>query len=359
MFCLFRPYWGDADRVPPFSVYRQIEHIMFLSTYIVTFLIGFPANAVAFFIFVRKIFRKPIPIDIFLLNLTVSDLIFLSFLPIKMKEAADRMIWNMPYILCQLNIFLFFLPIYSSILFLTAISAERFVCVAFPVLYKARRRIIYCLALVSLFGCWRENDNISEKLTPVMEGQQCYANFTKEQLKVLLPVRLHIVLVFFCIPFVVCWFCYINFIRILSKLPHIGRRRKLRAIGLALGTLLVFCVCFAPYNASHVVGYIKRENPPWRMKAVMLSTLNASLDPVIFYCTSWEVRKIVKRGLKRLCGKTCTSGALQGAAVGGAQGSCLVMPLCKDHLWVRVALYLLSQPFFKIVHVCFLGTPLF
>ncbi|XP_049332024.1 free fatty acid receptor 3-like [Astyanax mexicanus] len=302
---------------------RQIEHIMFLSTYIVTFLIGFPANAVAFFIFVRKIFRKPIPIDIFLLNLTVSDLIFLSFLPIKMKEAADRMIWNMPYILCQLNIFLFFLPIYSSILFLTAISAERFVCVAFPVLYKARRRIIYCLAVSVSFwvlavsnasvAYWAgynnfsENDNISEKLTPVMEGQQCYANFTKEQLKVLLPVRLHIVLVFFCIPFVVCWFCYINFIRILSKLPHIGRRRKLRAIGLALGTLLVFCVCFAPYNASHVVGYIKRENPPWRMKAVMLSTLNASLDPVIFYCTSWEVRKIFKRGLKRLCGKTCTS----------------------------------------------------
>ncbi|XP_072530841.1 free fatty acid receptor 3-like [Salminus brasiliensis] len=299
----------------------QDGHLLFLSTYIVTFLIGFPANLLAFFTFVRKLRSKPAPIDIFLLNLTISDLIFLSFLPVKMKEAADSMIWNMPYILCRLNIFLFFLPIYSSILFLTAVSAERFFCVSFPVLYKGRRRIIYSLAISVSFwvlvvanasvAYWAgynssQKENASEELPPPT-GQRCYSNFTKEQLKNLLPVRLNIVLVFFCIPFIICCFCYINFIRILSKLPHIGRRRKLRAIGLALGTLVVFCVCFAPYNLSHVVGYIKRENPPWRMKAVMLSTLNASLDPVIFYCTSWEVRKIIKRGLRGVFGKHCTS----------------------------------------------------
>ncbi|KAL1255292.1 hypothetical protein QQF64_013353 [Cirrhinus molitorella] len=63
----------------------------FLVIYIITFLIGFPNTVLALCSCIRKICRKPIPIDIFMLNLTVSDLVFLTFLPVKMKEAADNM----------------------------------------------------------------------------------------------------------------------------------------------------------------------------------------------------------------------------------------------------------------------------
>ncbi|KAL1255290.1 hypothetical protein QQF64_013351 [Cirrhinus molitorella] len=107
------------------------------SSFIITFLIGFPNAVLVFCSCIRKIHHKPIPIDIFMLNLALSDLIFLTFLPVKMKEAADNMIWNIPYILCHINAFMFFLPFYSSGLFLTAISAERYVCVAFPVKNRA------------------------------------------------------------------------------------------------------------------------------------------------------------------------------------------------------------------------------
>lgn len=138
----------------------------------------------------------------------------------------------------------------------------------------------------------------------------CYDNFSEAQLKVLLPVRLELCLVLFCIPFLICSFCYINFIRILSRLQHIDRRRRLRAIGMALGTLLVFAGCFGPYNVSHVVGFLTWRNPNWRDKALLCSTFNACLDPLIFYFSSAAVRGTVANVMKgardRLSG--CLSG---------------------------------------------------
>ncbi|XP_067217748.1 free fatty acid receptor 2-like [Chanodichthys erythropterus] len=274
---------------------------VYLAIYIITFLIGFPNSALALYSCIYKILRKPIPIDIFMLNLAISDLIFLTFLPIKMKEAADNMVWNMPHFLCHFHLFVFFLPLYSSSLFLTAISAERYVCIAFPVKYKSPKRIIYtvpiCVGIwvivgVSFIFVYKAAYIDSKEV--LTDPQTCYSNFTMEQLRELLPVRLSLAVVFFFLPLITCCFCYINFVYILLKRPLIKRHRKLRAIGLALGTLLVFAGSFAPLNISHLVGFIKKENPKWRMTALTLSTLNACYDPIIFFCISSEMRWVIK-----------------------------------------------------------------
>lgn len=280
---------------------------LLLPVYIFTFLFGLPANILAFCTFCRKVHHKPAPIDILLLNLTISDLIFLAFLPFKMKEAHDDMIWTMPEDLCPLSSFMFFSTIYISTLFLTGVGFERYLGVAFPIRYSVYRRPRYAVIASVLF--WlvgglnlsivyivpflpsNSSDVNGSELQP--SEKICYNNFTQEQLNILLPVRLELFLVLFCIPFLICGFCYINFIRILSRLPHISRRRRLRAIGLALGTLVVFAVCFGPYNASHVVGFVRADSENWRELALISSTLNACLDPVIFYFSSATVRSAI------------------------------------------------------------------
>ncbi len=289
----------------------------FLAIYIITFLIGFLNTVLAFCLCIRKIHRKPIPIDIFMLNLAASDLVFLTFLPLKMKEAADNMVWNMPDALCRFSQFMFFLPLYSSSLFLAAISAERYVCVAFPVRYRSPKRIIYTtlicvftwviIAVTSVFTYKaayldsNEADNTTNNRSLEAAPQGCYINFTAKQLRELFPVRLGIAVVFFLLPLLICCFCYISLIRILMKCPLFKRQRKLRVVGLIVGTLLVFAISFAPYNASHVVGFIKKENPDWRMKTLMLSTLNACFDPIIFFCISKDMRRAIKICAKALC----------------------------------------------------------
>lgn len=278
---------------------------VFLAIYVVTFLIGFPNSVLAFCSCIRKIHSKPIPIDIFMLNLAISDLILLTFLPIKMKEAADNMVWNMPFFMCHAELFVYLLPIYSCSLFLTAISAERYVCIAFPVKYRSPKRIIYtipiCVAIwvlvtasaIFVYKTAYTDSGVADNTTK-RQTQTCYSDITAKQLTELFPVLLSIAVVFFFLPFLTCCFCYINFIRILLKLPLIKRKRRLRAVGMALGTLLVFASSFAPYNISHLVGFITKENPKWRATALILSTINACYDPIIFFCISKEMRSAIK-----------------------------------------------------------------
>ncbi|XP_056399872.1 free fatty acid receptor 2-like [Hyla sarda] len=265
-----------------------------MAIYIFAFITGLPSNLLAFYAFLVKVRKKPTPVDIFLLNLTISDLLLLSFLPVKMREVAAGMVWDMPLFLCPLTKYFYFSSLYISTLFLTAVSVERYLSVAFPIKYKLNRKPAYAIVASVIFwvlACGHCSVVYVVQYATPNNVTTCYDQFTEEQLRILLPVRLELGVVLFFIPSIITSFCYINFVRILMSLPNIQKRRKLRAIGLAIATLVNFCVCFAPFNISHIVGFILNESPTWRVDTLLLSTLNASLDPVIFYFTSTTVNK--------------------------------------------------------------------
>nr|XP_006118188.1 free fatty acid receptor 2-like [Pelodiscus sinensis] len=277
----------------------DISILLVLTVYIFTFVIGLPSNLLAFYTFLVKVRQKPTPVDILLLNLTISDILLLIFLPFKMVEAASGMEWHLPKFLCPLSSFIFYSTIYISSLFLMAISVERYLRVAFPIKFKLRHRPAYAIAasvffwVVACSHCsivyiaqYKDNSRSSSN------GKfYCYDNFTNIQEKVVLPFRLELFIVLFCLPFTITVFCYVNFVRILLTLSNIPAQRKHRAVGLAVATLVNFIVCFAPYNLSHVVGFVQHKSPCWRVYALLFSTLNASLDPVIFYFSSTTVQR--------------------------------------------------------------------
>ncbi|XP_061452521.1 free fatty acid receptor 2-like [Rhineura floridana] len=272
-----------------------------LAIYIFSFLTGFPSNLLAGYAFLRKVRQKPTPIDIFLLNLTVSDLFLLIFLPFKMTEAAMDMTWPFPDFLCPLTNFCFYSSIYLSTLFLMGVSVERYLCVAHPVKHKLNRRPTYAIAASILF--WLLACSHCASIVYVVEyrngtlakfeGTTCYETFSPEQLRILLPFRLELCLLLFCLPLIITIFCYVNVIRILTSMPNIPPHKKKRAVGLALATLLNFAIAFAPYNISHIVGFIQNQSPSWRVKSFFLTSLNTTLDPIIFFFSSTAIRRMV------------------------------------------------------------------
>ncbi|XP_065429756.1 free fatty acid receptor 2-like isoform X2 [Chrysemys picta bellii] len=273
-----------------------------LTVYIFTFLTGLPSNLLAFYTFLVKVRQKPTPVDILLLNLTVSDIFLLIFLPFKMAEAASGMVWPLPAFLCPLTNYFYYNSIYISSFFLMAVSVDRYLGVAFPIKYKLRRRPAYAIATSVVFWliiCAHcsivyivQYEVLSPNGTATSNNvSNCYEHFSPTQRQILLPVRLEFFVVLFCLPFTVTIFCYVNLVRILVALPNISARRKQRAVGLALVTLFNFIVCFAPYNLSHVVGFVQKKSPSWRVYALLLSTLNAALDPAIFYFSSTAVQR--------------------------------------------------------------------
>lgn len=277
---------------------EKINHWLILAVYIVTFLIGLPANLLAICTFFKKLGNKPSPNDILLFNLTASDLVFLLFLPFKMYEAAVGMKWYTSQTVCSIASFFFFTTIYTSSLLLMAIAVDRYLGLAFPIKYRLLRKPVYAVVgsvliwVVSLAHCSivfiivhmpLANGNVAKDV--------CYENFTDDQKKILLPVRLEFFVVIYMLPLLVCIFCYINCIYILYSRPHIAKVKKQRAIGMALCTLTIFLLCFLPYNTSHLVGFSSNESPWWRYYTLLPSTLNTCLDPFVFYFSSSTFRE--------------------------------------------------------------------
>ncbi|KAK3515265.1 hypothetical protein QTP70_013034 [Hemibagrus guttatus] len=202
----------------------------------VTLIAGLPANLLAFYVFIHKVKQQATPIYVLLLSLTISDLIFLFFLPLRMKEAAD-MNWTMSYSLCPLSGFIFYATIYNSTLLLMAISVERYLRVAFPIKYRLKQHPRYAMIacvifwVVSMVHCspvyiiqyYNSNDTISDPA-----NKECYYAFTQKQLMIILSVRFELFVVLFFIPFIICSFCYIKFILILSRLPSIKASEALQ-----------------------------------------------------------------------------------------------------------------------------------
>ncbi|NXN70097.1 FFAR3 protein, partial [Himantopus himantopus] len=268
-----------------------------LAVYILTFTVGFPANIFTFAILLGKARRRLSPSDILLLNLTAADLLLLLFLPFKMAEAAADLTWPLPTVLCPVANFCFYSSIYLSSLFLAALSVERYLGVVFPLQYKDRRRpgrVMAVSVVLWLLAC----SHCSIVFVAQYHGgddqptaNACYDDFSEGQLSFVLPLRLELFLVLFLLPFAVTVFCYVNFVRVLLARPNIPLEKKQRAVGLAVATMINFGVCFAPYNVSHVVGFVEKRSPSWRVYVLLLTSLNAALDPVIFYFSSTAVQR--------------------------------------------------------------------
>ncbi|KAG8524370.1 Free fatty acid receptor 3 [Galemys pyrenaicus] len=295
-------------------------HWLNFSVYLFIFVVGLPLNLLSLLVFVGKLWRRPLAVDVLLLNLTISDLLLLLFLPFRMVEAASGMVWLLPYVFCPLSSFLFFTSIYLTSLFLSAVSVERYLCVAYPMWFKTRPRPGQALLVSAL--CWllagahcsivyitEFSGNYSDSQS---NNRTCYQDFNEEQLSALLPVRLEMAVVLFGIPLLVTLYCYSHLVCTLSR--GASQHRRKRVTGLVAATLLNFLVCFGPYNVSHVVGYIQGQSPLWREHVLLLSSLNSCVNPLVNYFSSsgfqFDFHQLLRK-LTRACGQCGQKGSVK------------------------------------------------
>ncbi|XP_074639931.1 LOW QUALITY PROTEIN: free fatty acid receptor 3 [Gouania willdenowi] len=273
-----------------------VQSEVILSVNIISFLIGFPANILALYAFSVKIHSKPLLTDILLLNLTISDLLLLIILPLKMHEAASDMSWTLSDVMCSITSFIFFSTIYTSSLLLSAVSVVRYIAVAFPITYhqlhKPAYAVVICVViwLMSTAHCSSQSSHSNHPALSSGNISMCYEDFSQKQLEVLLPVRLEFFIVLCLLPLVISVYCYVSCILILYSRPRISKAQKKKSIGMALGTLAVFLICVLPYNISHVWGYVHGKSPEWRYYTLLLSTFNTCIDPIIFFFSSSTFR---------------------------------------------------------------------
>uniref|UniRef100_A0A8C9HC51 G-protein coupled receptors family 1 profile domain-containing protein n=1 Tax=Piliocolobus tephrosceles TaxID=591936 RepID=A0A8C9HC51_9PRIM len=278
----------------PNKSYFSCNHWLAFSVYLLTFLVGLPLNLLALVVFVGKLQCRPVAVDVLLLNLTASDLLLLL-----------GMHWPLPFILCPLSGFIFFTAVYLTALFLTAMSIGRFLSVAHPLWYKTRPRLgqgrlvnVACWLLSSAHCsvvCVMEFSRNSSHRQNTIET--CFMEFQEDQLVILLPVWLEMVVALFVVPLIITNCCYSRLVWILGRRG--SHRWQRRVAGLVAATLLNFLVCFGPLHMSHVMGFVQGESTMWRTYVMLLSTLNSYVDPLV-YSSGFQAN--LHGLLRRLCG---------------------------------------------------------
>lgn len=217
--------------------------------YYVNFLLSYLGNGLVLFI-IYKYEKLNTVTNIFLLNLVLSNILFASSLPFWATYHLSE--WVFGLALCKMVSSAYFIGFYSSILFLTLMTFDRYLAVVHAVTAAKSRKRSYAIVasvvvwLVSIAASVKELvlRKVSES---VFDGLICEeAGFSDAVMQ-----RWRLVsyyqqfLLFFLLPLFMVMYCYISItIRILST----RMKEKCRAIKLIFVIIFTFFACWTPFN---------------------------------------------------------------------------------------------------------------
>ncbi|XP_061405738.1 P2Y purinoceptor 8-like [Lethenteron reissneri] len=271
--------------------------------------------------------RRPSPTSIYILNLAAVDLAFVIFLPLQIAYHYGGNHWPFGRFLCHAVTALLYLNTHCSIYFLACISVDRYLAVLHPHGFHRLRSGRFAAgacaatwALMVLATAPLHAVDLTRRV-PELGVTTCYDVFPKSDAVVTFFQVYCVVffLVIFLLPFCVTVFCYVSVIRELAKGggggsggtaggggggAKVGNFRR-RAMRLSAVVLLMFVTCFAPCNcvllAHALLNWIRGSSGLYGVYRLTLafSSLSACLDPFVFYFSSYEFRRAVRRLFRR------------------------------------------------------------
>lgn len=226
--------------------------------YYSTFVLGYLGNGLVLLI-LHKFEKIQTVTNIFLLNLVISNLLFASTLPF--LATYHRSEWVFGGFLCKVISSAYSIGYYSSILFLTLMTFDRYLAVVHVITAAKSRKKLY--AIVTSVAVWvisvvasMKDIILSNVYQSPYSGLLCEESGYSED--VIFTWRLvtyyQQFLVFFLLPMFMVMYCYISItIRILAT----RMKEKCRTIKLIFVIIFTFFVCWTPYNVVSLIRAIQ------------------------------------------------------------------------------------------------------
>ncbi|XP_060104097.1 CX3C chemokine receptor 1-like [Heteronotia binoei] len=213
--------------------------------YSLVFIIGLVGNLLVIFTIVKGGRRKSIT-DIFLLNLAISDLLFVISLPFWGYSIVHG--WILGSFSCQIVSSFYFIGFFGGMFFITIISIDRYLAIVHATIFMKGRTarhgfltslVIWVLAVLCAaphFAFIEKSDN------------RCASQYP-QNLEDTWPIfcNLEINIVGFLLPMGIISICYFQIIKTLYNCKN---HRKKRAVRLILQVVLVFFLFWTPHQVS-------------------------------------------------------------------------------------------------------------
>ncbi|KAM7110815.1 cysteinyl leukotriene receptor 2 isoform 1-T2 [Molossus nigricans] len=262
--------------------------------YLIIFVGGALGNGFSIFVFLQP-YKKSTSVNVFMLNLAISDLLFTSTLPFRVDYYLRGSNWIFGDMACRIMSYSMYVNMYSSIYFLTVLSVVRYLATVHPfrLFHVTSIRsawvlcgIIWILIMASSTVLLKHGSEQKGNVTLCLE-----LNFNKI---VKLQTMNYIALVAgFLLPFCTLSICYLLIIRALLKVkvPESGLRVSHRkALTTIIIALIIFLLCFLPYHilrTFHLIVWEMGTCTDRLHKSVIitlaLAASNSCLNPLLYY----------------------------------------------------------------------------
>ncbi|XP_072039647.1 neuromedin-B receptor-like [Amphiura filiformis] len=270
-----------------------------MSIDIVFFLVGFFGNGSVIYLTIRHPGLRSIP-NLMIANLAVGDMLVVIFVILvnilHYVFASVRLIFTH---YCEFILFIQLISQGVSVLTLTALSADRFTTVAYP-LHK--QRYARKLSVWTVFAIWTTSVVVLWPIFVYVEDTTCwFADDTSYTVYILC-----IVFLLFILPAVVMIVCYVLMAKeLIRKKPNLkinsrgGRKQQKKRLRLALIVLIMivtFILCSSPFYTWLIVSRFDPlnvfvQNAFMNDAKLMMLKFNSTVDPVILYLMSSTYRK--------------------------------------------------------------------
>ena len=295
---------------------HQSTHRLHLVVYSLVLATGLPLNALALWVFLREL-RVHSVVSVYMCNLAASDLLFTLSLPLRLSYYA-RHYWPFSDLLCQLASAVFQMNMYGSCIFLTLINVDRYAAIVHPLRLRHLRRPrvarLLCLGVWALILVFAVPTVLAHRPSSCIRNDShevhlCFENFSDELWKGrLLPLLLLAEALGFLLPLAAVVYSSGCVFWTLARPDATRSHRRRKTVRLLLASLVIFLLCFVPYNATLAVYGLLRGNVvpasasarEQVREAVMAMALlaggNCVLEPLVYYFSAEGFRNTL-RGL--------------------------------------------------------------
>lgn len=242
--------------------------------------VGFPLNAVALWILLRRHSHKS-PSAVFMVNLAISDLLLIISLPWRVHfYATGKSILGA--MACNFIIMLFQNNIRSSSIFITFISVDRLLAVVYPLRSRHVRTASNAVKAAAFVWLVVVLINIPESMTLLNKLQNstnfsCFDGNSSLTLSPILYFQPVLVLILLVINILSTFMVSVTVRKHLSTSAKVENRLNVMLI-FAMN-LMMFTIFFLPLSLVIMFEKVKNAITP----LLCLASVNCCLDPLLYY----------------------------------------------------------------------------
>ncbi|NXG43982.1 CLTR2 protein, partial [Psilopogon haemacephalus] len=272
----------------------NFKQAVYPTMYLFIFFLGAAGNGFSIYVFFQPPQRKT-SVNIYMQNLAVSDLMFVSTLPFRATYFLLRSRWIFGDIVCRIMTYSLYVNMYCSIYFLTVLSVVRFVAIVYPFKHWKVTNVKYAritCAAIWIFVLGASSPLLCKEIAGYSNPVKCL-DLHPPSTHRLIVMNNFVLVVGFILPFCTIIVCYVFAIKALlrSKAPQnkkmICHKKALLTI---IITLMLFLICFLPYHILRTVHLMhsscSQANLPMHKALVVtlcLAAMNSCLNPILYY----------------------------------------------------------------------------